>query len=66
MVKLFRGVHYISSYISNMTLFNYPFHYFVQVRDVRSFVRSFLRSLLRSRCLALSRSNLSLVLCDED
>lgn len=62
MVKLFRGVHHISSYISNMTLFNYPFHYFVQVRDVRSF----LRSLLRSRCLALSRSNLSLVLCDED
>lgn len=62
MVKLFRGVHYISSYISNMTLFNYPFHYFVQVRDVRSF----LRSLLRSRCLALSRNNLSLVLCDED
>lgn len=62
MVKLFRGVHYISSYISNMTLFNYPFHYFVQVRDVRSF----LRGLLRSRCLALSRNNLSLVLCDED
>lgn len=61
MVKLFRGVHYISSYISNMTLFNYPFHYFVQVRDVRSFLRS-----LRSRCLALSRNNLSLVLCDED
>ena len=62
MVKLFRGVHYISSYISNMTLFNYPFHYFIQIRDVRSF----LRSLLRSRCLALSRNNLSLVLCDED
>lgn len=62
MVKLFRGVHYISSYISNMTLFNYPFHYFVQVRDVRSF----LRGLLRTRCLALSRNNLSLVLCDED
>ena len=62
MVKLFRGVHYISSYISNMTLFNYPFHYFIQVRDVRSF----LRGLLRTRCLALSRSNLSLVLCDED
>ena len=62
MVKLFRGVHYISSYISNMTLFNYPFHYFIQVRDVRSF----LRGLLRSRCLALSRNNLSLVLCDED
>ena len=62
MVKLFRGVHYISSYISNTTLFNYPFHYFIQVRDVRSF----LRGLLRSRCLALSRNNLSLVLCDED
>ena len=62
MVKLFRGVHYISSYISNMTLFNNPFYYFIQVRDVRSF----LRSLLRSRCLALSRNNLSLVLCDED
>ena len=62
MVKLFRGVHFISSCISNMTQFNYSFHYFVQVRDVRSF----LRSLLRSRCLALSRSNLSLVLCDED
>lgn len=62
MVKLFRGVHYISSYISNMTLFNYPFHYFIQVRDVRSF----LRGLLRTRCLALSRNNLSLVLCDED
>ena len=58
MVKLFRGVHYISSYISNMTLFIYPFHYFIQVRDVRSF----LRGLLRSRCLALSRNNLSLVL----
>lgn len=62
MVELFRGVHYISSYISNMTLFNYPFHYFIQVRDVRSF----LRGLLRTRCLALSRNNLSLVLCDED
>ena len=58
MVKLFRGVHYISSYISNMTQFNYPFHYFIQVRDVRNFFRS----LLRSRCLALSRNNLSLVL----
>ena len=52
MVKLFRGVHYISSYVSNMTQFNYPFRA----------VRSFLRSLLRSRCLALSRNNLSLVL----
>ena len=62
MVKLFRGVHYISSYMSNMTLFNYPFHYFIQVCDVRSF----LRGLLRTRCLALSRNNLSLVLCDED
>lgn len=37
MVELFRGVHYISSYISNMTLFNNPFHYFIQVRDVRNF-----------------------------